>query len=144
MGEEPSLANKILFTDIYSLNFTTIDIVKRESCQTCGTTSIEAKPTIAESKVVEICGKDAFMASPRTPLALNLDQITPLLEKRFKIKLRSSFGVSFEHSKGITISLMKTGNALIKGMLSIKDAVKIYDELIKMIENVPPPIIKKH
>ena len=144
LGEEPSLANKILFTDIYSLNFTTIDIVKRESCQTCGTTSIEAKPTIAESKVVEICGKDAFMASTRTPLALNLDQITPLLEKRFKIKLRSSFGVSFEHSKGITISLMKTGNALIKGMSSRKDAVKIYDELIKMIENVPPPIIKKH
>lgn len=136
LGEEPSLANKLLFTDIYSLNFTIIDIAKRENCQTCGTKTIEAKSTFTESKVVELCGKDTFMASPRTPLALNLDQITPLLETRFKIKLRSNFGISFEHSKGITISLMKTGNALIKGLSDRKDAVKIYNELMEIMQNI--------
>jgi adenylyltransferase/sulfurtransferase len=141
LGEEPSLANKLLFADIYSLSFTIIDIAKRESCQTCGTTLIETKPIIAESKVVELCGKDTFMASPRTPLALNLDQITPLLEKRFKINLRSNFGLSFEHSNGITISLMKTGNALIKGLSDRRDAVKIYNEIMNIVQNVPPPII---
>ena len=136
LGEEPSLANKLLFTDIYSLNFTIIDIVKRESCRTCGTTAIEAKSTITESKVVELCGKDTFMASPRTVLTLNIDQIIPLIEKRFKIKLRSNFGLSFENSKGITISLMKTGNALIKGVSDKKDAIKIYNELMEIVQNV--------
>jgi hypothetical protein len=144
LGEEPALVNKLLFADIYSLSFSTIDIVKRENCQTCGTSSIEVKPIIAESKVVELCGKDSFMASPRTPLALNLDEIIPLLEKRFKINLRSNFGLSFEHSNGITVSLMKTGNALIKGISDKRDAIKIYNELLNIVQKATPPLIEKN
>jgi adenylyltransferase/sulfurtransferase len=144
LGEEPALVNKLLFADIYSLSFSTIDIVKRENCQTCGTSSIEVKPIIAESKVVELCGKDSFMASPRTPLALNLDKIIPLIEKRFKINLRSNFGLSFEHSNGITVSLMKTGNALIKGISDKRDAIKIYNELLNIVQKATPPLIEKN
>jgi adenylyltransferase/sulfurtransferase len=144
LGEEPALVNKLLFADIYSLSFSTIDIVKRESCQTCGTSSIETKSSIAESKVVELCGKNSFMASPRTPLALNLDEIIPLLEKRFKINLRSHFGLSFEHSNGITVSLMKTGNALIKGIADRRDAIKIYNELLNIVQKATPPLIEKN
>jgi molybdopterin/thiamine biosynthesis adenylyltransferase len=144
LGEEPILANKLLFADVYSLYFSTIDIIKRENCQTCGTPSSITKPTITEAKVVELCGKDSFMASPRTPLTLNLDEITPLLKKRFKMNLRSNFGLSFEHSKGITISLMKTGNALIKGLSDKRDAIKIYNELLNIVQNTSLPLTENN
>lgn len=135
LGRAPQLANKVLFIDINSLNFMPFNMVKREDCQVCGTSLTEVKPSYAESKVVELCGKDSFMASPGHPQALNLTDVENILEKRFKIKLHSNFGIAFEHSDGISINLMKTGNALIKGVSDKEDAIKIYDELLNLIES---------
>jgi hypothetical protein len=127
----------VLFTDINALNFMKFNIVKREDCQTCGTPSIEDKPSHVESRVVELCGKDSFMASPSHSLALNLPDVENIITKRFKIKLHSTFGIAFEHSAGISINLMKTGNALIKGTSDKEEANKIYDEILKLVKNPP-------
>ena len=137
LGKDPLLANKLFFIDIQSLNFTTFDIVKRESCQTCGTASIETESTTIESRVVELCGKDAFMASPRHPLALDLNEVANILERRYKITLRSALGLAFEHSNGVTINLMKTGNALIKGLSEKGDVIAIYDDLLDLLKRSP-------
>jgi bacteriocin biosynthesis cyclodehydratase domain-containing protein len=133
-GSTPSLANKVLFIDINSLSFTSFNIVNRENCPTCGTPAIEVKPPVSEPKVVELCGKDSFMASPKQPLTLNLAEVADLLKEQFKIKLRSSFGLSLEQSDGVSISLMKTGNALIKGVSDKKDAITIYDKLLTILK----------
>lgn len=134
LGSDPSLANKVLFIDIDSLSFTSFDLVKRGNCQICRETSIKTK-SFVEPRVVELCGKDSFMASPRDPLTLNLAEVADILKKRFEIKLYSNFGISFEHSNGVTISLMKTGNALIKGVSFKEDAIKIYNELMNLLKN---------
>jgi len=133
LGKSPSLANKILFVDSHTLNFVTFDIVKRANCQICGTPSIETTLAFTESRVVELCGKDSFMASPGRPLALNLDEVANTLGKRYKIKLHSILGIAFEHSEGVTVSLMQTGNALIKGVSDKKDAINIYNSLLNTI-----------
>jgi adenylyltransferase/sulfurtransferase len=133
-GSTPSLANKVQFIDINSLSFISFNIVNRENCPTCGTPAIEVKPPVSEPKVVELCGKDSFMASPRQPLTLNLAEVADLLKEQFKIKLRSSFGLSLEQSDGVSISLMKTGNALIKGVSDKKDAITIYDKLMTALK----------
>ncbi|MCW4038812.1 MAG: HesA/MoeB/ThiF family protein, partial [Candidatus Bathyarchaeota archaeon] len=133
-GSTPSLTNKVLFIDINSLSFTSFNIVNRENCPTCGTPAIKVKPPMSEPKVVELCGKDSFMASPKQPLTLNLAEVADLLKEQFKIKLRSSFGLSLEQSDGVSISLMKTGNALIKGVSDKKDAIIIYDKLMTVLK----------
>lgn len=133
-GNTPSLANKMLFIDMNALSFTSFNIVNRENCPTCGTQSIEAKPSRPKLKVVELCGKDSFMASPLQPLTLNIDEVASILEEHFTIKLRSTFGVTLERPDGVSISLMKTGNALIKGVSDEKDATTIYDELMATIK----------
>ena len=125
---------QVLFIDINSLSFTSFNIVNRENCPTCGTPAIEVKPPVSEPKVVELCGKDSFMASPKQPLTLNLAEVADLLKEQFKIKLRSSFGLSLEQSDGVSISLMKTGNALIKGVSDKKDAISIYDKLLTVLK----------
>jgi len=133
-GNTPSLANKMLFIDMNALSFTSFNIVNRENCPTCGTQSIEAKAPKPKLKVVELCGKDSFMASPLQPLTLNIDEVASILEEHFTIKLRSTFGVTLERPDGVSISLMKTGNALIKGVSDEKDATAIYDELMTTIK----------
>ena len=135
LGKTPLLDNKILFIDINSLNFMTFDVVKREDCQVCGTTSTEAKPSIIESRVIELCGKDSFMASPKHQSTLNMTEVANVLETRHKIKLHSNFGIAFEHSNGVTVSLMKTGNAIIKGLSDKRDAIKLYDDLLNILKN---------
>lgn len=134
LGKSPSLANKVLFIDMNSLSFESFNIVKRESCPTCGVSSIEAKSSFIEPRVVELCGKDSFMASPSRPLALNLADVATVLGKKFRIKLRSTFGLAFEYSDGVSINLMKTGNALIKGVSEKEDAINIYSELINTLK----------
>ncbi len=133
LGKNPSLANKLLFVDSYTLNFMTLDIVKREDCQICGTLSIDTAPASIEYRVVELCGKDSFMASPGRPLTLNLNEIANILGKQYKIKLHSNFGIAFEYSEGVTVSLMKTGNALIKGVSDKNNATNIYNTLLSRI-----------
>jgi bacteriocin biosynthesis cyclodehydratase domain-containing protein len=132
-GSPPALANKMLFIDLRSLSFTAFDIVRRESCPTCGSQAIEVKPPTSEAKVVELCGKDSFMASPKQPVTLNLAEVADLLKEQFTIKRRSTFGLSLERSDGVSISLMKTGNALIKGVSDTKNATVIYDELMTAV-----------
>ena len=133
LKREPVLANKVLFVDAYSLSFSTVDIVRREDCQVCGTPSIKVEPSLKESKVVALCGKDSFMASPRSPMSLDMTEVSALLGVRFKIERRSILGITFEYRMGVSISLMKTGNALIKGVSSEGEAMRIYDKLLALL-----------
>lgn len=134
LGRDPLLLNKVLFIDFNSFSFDSFSIAKRENCQACGV-HIENKRYLNDSKIVELCGKNSFMASPKHPLALDLSNVASLLCKKFKIKFQSNFGLVFEYSDEVSISLMKTGNALIKGISSMKDAVKIYDELMNILNS---------
>ncbi len=134
LGQSPSLANKVLFVDMGSMSFESYEIVRRENCRTCGAPAAEEASRFAEPKVVELCGKDSFMASPRHPLSLNLVDAAAVLGERFRIKFRSDFGLAFEYSDAVSVSLMKTGNALIKGVSDKRDAAKIYDELTSILE----------
>jgi adenylyltransferase/sulfurtransferase len=133
LGNEPCLANKLLFIDIYSLNFSIIDIASRNDCPVCGESSMEMESSFIASKVVELCGKDSFMASSSQQMTLDFDVVLPILETRYSIKRRSNFGIALEHSQGITINLMKTGNALIRGVADQQAASVIYDDLLKML-----------
>lgn len=137
LGREPSLTNKILFCDIFSLTFSKIDIVQREDCPVCGIESNQTpriNSSTQEVKVVELCGGDSFMASPQHPLQLDLVEVSKILEKHFTVKLRSDFGVSFSLSSGATMNLMKTGNAVIKGVPKREIAVKLYNQVLTLLD----------
>ena len=77
------------------------------------------------SRVVELCSKNSFMASPKRVLELNLADISSIFEKCFKIKLHSKFFLALERSDGVSISLMKTCNALIKGVSEKSNTITI-------------------
>jgi adenylyltransferase/sulfurtransferase len=136
LGQEPALRNRVLFIDLHAVSFTTLDIVKREDCPTCGVQTHEIATSTIESKIVELCGKDSYMASPRSPLALDLSQVATILQEEFTINRQSNFGIAMEDSQGISINLMKTGNALIKGVSDMTEATRTYNKLLALVSNV--------
>jgi adenylyltransferase/sulfurtransferase len=129
-GNTPLLANKLLFIDLNTLSFDTFETMKSKSCQTCGSPSTRAIHHLTERRVTERCGKESFMIAPVTPLALNLDAAADVIGATHTIKVRSKFGITLEYSADVTVSLMKTGNALVKGVSDRTDALKLYDEIM--------------
>ena len=133
LKREPVLANKVLFIDIHSLSFSTVDVVRREDCQVCGVPSIKTESSPVEPTVVALCGKDAFMASPKSPLSLDMTAVSSILGARFRIERRSILGITFEYRPGVAISLMKTGSALVKGLSSKDEAMRVYSDLLALL-----------
>jgi TATA-box binding protein (TBP) (component of TFIID and TFIIIB) len=50
------------------------------------------------------------------------------------MKVRAAFGLTFDYSEKISVSLMKTGNMLIKGVKDREEALQVYDRIMKMLE----------
>jgi adenylyltransferase/sulfurtransferase len=134
LGNPPLLANKLLFIDLNTLSFDTFETMKSQSCQTCGSPTTRAGPHISERRVTELCGKESFMISPVTPLDLNLAVAADVLDATHTIKVRSNFGITLAYSADVTISLMKTGNALVKGVPHQREALKVYDTIMENLE----------
>jgi len=76
------------------------------------------------------------MISPKTPLSLDLDKAAEIVGKVFKLKIRAAFGLTFDYSEDVTVSLMKTGNMLIKGVADEKEALLLYDRVMKALEGL--------
>lgn len=131
LGKQPSLANKLLFCDLNSIEFEVFPVVKVSSCPTCGRPIV---PPVAEApRVAELCGKNSFMISTKGKVSLDMAEAIDLLSTRFRIKVRANMGVTFDYSDTISISLMKTGNMLVKGIAEKEGALKVYDEIMKLL-----------
>ena len=135
LGKKPLLTNKLLYADLNSLEFQEFNVLRRPDCGVCGETVRQAKPKLSDVKVVELCGKNSYMVSPPTPLSLDLDRSAQKIGEAFKMKIKAAFGLTFDYSERVTASLMKTGNMLIKGAEDNREAIAIYDKVMKTIES---------
>jgi adenylyltransferase/sulfurtransferase len=133
LGKQPLLTNKLFFADAHALEFESFNVVRRPGCETCGEPLVEARRTTSDLKVAELCGKNSYMISPKTPLSLDLDRAAEIIGKTFKLKIRAAFGLTFDYSERVTVSLMKTGNMLIKGAGDDKEALAISDAVLKAL-----------
>lgn len=135
LNHPPALANKLLFLSLE--NPITIDVFsvkKSDFCSTCGGKTSEK---IEEEHLIsELCGKNSFMVSTTKLKFFDLNHVAEALSKKFKVNFKSSFGLTFNYSNSISITFMKNGNMLIKGVSTKEEAKKIYDEIIGLINQV--------
>jgi adenylyltransferase/sulfurtransferase len=131
LGKEPRLTNKLLFCDPRSMQFEEFPFAKRADCSACGKVPVEVS-MVEEKRVAELCGKDAFMVTPAERISLDMPGTAELLSKKFHVKVRAHFGVTFDMD-GVSVSLMKTGYMLIKGVKDQETALKIYDDIMRVV-----------
>lgn len=72
------------------------------------------------------------MAAPASPLSLDIPTLAQILQAHYTITLQSAMGLGLER-QGVSINLMKTGNALITGVPTEADATRVYDDLLKYL-----------
>jgi adenylyltransferase/sulfurtransferase len=132
LGREPCLANKLLLCDLGSVTFETFSVVKNPNCQTCGL-GIKLAASGEGVKAAQLCGKGSFMVYQKSPLSLDMTTVVSKLESRFRIKVKGHIGITFDYSPTVSVSLMKTGNMLIKGVEEKERALQIYDEILRIL-----------
>jgi adenylyltransferase/sulfurtransferase len=129
VGIGSTLKGKLLVCDFSDMDFTSIDISKSTRCPVChGALSSVA----GGERLVWLCGKDTANINPEKLLKLNLDEVYPVVNKRFNVRLKSRLALMFNY-KGYEVSLFNGGRMLLKGVTDEKTALTVYREILKKI-----------
>lgn len=129
-GIGSTLKGKLMICDFGDMYFATIDIFRRDDCLVC-----QGRETSSEvdEKVVWLCGRNTANVNPAKTLRLNLDEISELARQNFKVRIKSSFAIVFDH-KDLEITLFSNGRMLIKNIKDEKDILKVYREVAERLE----------
>jgi len=132
IGQEPNLADKLMFLDLEDYSFETINLRKAENCPVCGETDKKPNP-IAYDPVTEVCGREGrrvFIFNPEKRRDLTLSDVNLKLESMgFKVLVKGVLGSTFECSEGVKGSILKTGITILEGFKEKDQAVKTHEGL---------------
>jgi len=112
-GLKPKLLSKLLYVDLKEFEFNILEVPRLESCKVCGKKPNGAPAKLTDRWFEESCAKDGrrtFSVSPKKRIEVNLDKLARVIEKKgLQVKSAGAFGVTFEHKKGITACILKSG-----------------------------------
>ena len=117
-GREPKLLNKLMFIDLREFAFEILNIDPLPSCPVCGSQPTRAATPVRERLIEETCARDGrrnFVISPKTQLNIDLDQLQAVLQRKGMVITHAGlFGIAFQHSPDITVSLLKSGTMTVQ------------------------------
>lgn len=134
LGEKPRLANKILHCDIKHLHFEAVEVSRAEDCPVCGSKPSGPAMPLQEELVTELCareGRRSFVVTPRSDLALDIDQLHSLLTRSgLEIKVQADLGITFDAGPQGTASLLRSGIMIIEGASDEQEVKDFYERLV--------------
>ncbi len=107
--------------------FTTIEIFKRPDCPVCQ--GKPTKPTKSRERLAWLCGRNTVNVNPSRPIELSLNELYERLRHHFRIVMKSSLVIVFEHD-GVEVSLFNRGRMLIKNVKDEESALKVYNNIL--------------
>jgi len=146
VGEQPRLANKLLYCDIEQIEFNEVYVSKVENCPVCGSKPSGSPMLLKRELVEEACGrsgKRVFVVVPKKNLEVNLADLQSYLEKKeFNIKVKANLGITFEQDHKVTTSILKSGIMIIEGAKEKEEALNLFRDIIVDRLNIPESLVK--
>jgi adenylyltransferase/sulfurtransferase len=125
------LKGKLLICDFKGPLLTLVDVFKYLKCPVC---QLEIEEKIeSEHDLVWLCGSNTVNVNPRKNLQIDLQRAYRILNKYFKILLKSSLVLVFNYNSKIEISLFRHGRMLIKNVNDESEALKIHKDILARI-----------
>jgi molybdopterin/thiamine biosynthesis adenylyltransferase len=116
IGREPKLLDKLLYIDLRELEFNIFKMKRREDCPVCGVKARRLPEPLADKFFEETCARDGrrnFVISPKERIEIDLEKLILILAQRgFRIKTSDSYGITFDTSKDISTSILKSGTMI--------------------------------
>ena len=128
-SRQPSLAGRLMHIDIRDLSFDSFEISRTDNCPICSD-STEVKPQMSEGLSVTMLCSNSFNITPPQTLALDLEAIGKRLQDRYKVRVSKLF-LAVEVEPDVTITVMKKGTAVVKGVTNASRALEIYKTVVE-------------
>jgi adenylyltransferase/sulfurtransferase len=137
--QEPKLINKLLYVDLREMEFQTLNLAAMEDCPVCGTRPKGRPSPIADELFEESCARDGrrnFIISPKQKIEIDVDSLEVTLNKKgYRRKTSGSFGMTFEQSKDVTVSILKSGIMIVQTSPQLegdlkRDILEIYSSIL--------------
>jgi molybdopterin/thiamine biosynthesis adenylyltransferase len=128
IGNQPILANRLMTIDSTLPSFDIFDIGRVTTCPQCSQSRVSKIEKEKELSVHALCSQN-FNISPPSMMDLNLERIAANLESQDIVKISKKYLV-MQKSSGAIITLMATGSAIIKGVSTADEAVRLYKEVL--------------
>jgi len=137
IGQKPRLKNKLLYFDLKDLTFDLIDVQRHEDCASCGNAKKQVATVSDKLLVEELCGRDmgkrTFSITPADLLNFDVNAIQTLAERNgFNVETKGDMGITLNRDGKLSVSLLKSGAAVIVGAKDEKDALSIYREFASL------------
>lgn len=127
-GRQPSLANRLMTIDAYSLSFDFFDIGRVENCPQCSISGSDEVELTTDLTVTPLCSQ-SFNISPAGLRKVNLEKIADVLDSTDEFKISKGFLI-VKKSSGAKITIMASGSAIIKGVDSEEEALSLYRTIL--------------
>jgi len=128
-GVKPVLANRLMTIDSSILSFDFFDIGRVSTCPQCSPSRIDDRKRGNDLTVHTLCSQ-SFNVSPPSIMDLNLEAIARKQDAKNMVKQSRKFLI-IEKPSGQKITLMSSGSAIIKGVNTADEAVRLYEDVLK-------------
>lgn len=129
---KPSLSESMLILDFESFEFDKIVLHRNPNCRICGVNRVDLKPT-GEIPVERLCTDGSFMISPFKPVKLDLKKLETQLQIKYHVQKITPIFIEFNYTPKITVTIVRSGGILFKGIETEDDARRIYSEIQPLI-----------
>ncbi len=134
LGENPVLANNLLFADLKDLSIEKIKLAKADGCPVCGLNPIKEHPLFKQSEMEEVCGREGrrvFIFSPEDDMKLDLREINHRIESEgYKVLVKARMGITFIKNE-VRGSILSSGVTILEGYNRSEKAKQLRDLLLK-------------
>jgi len=130
-GREPTLGNRLMTIDSGSLTFDFFDIGKSEDCPVCSKLGQSAIAKENKIVVTQLCSQGYNISPPKIE-SLDLKKLAQRLDQSYSVKTTSR-AILVTLAKGEKITLMATGSAIVKGVDTADDAIRLYELILNDI-----------
>jgi len=132
LGEEPVLANRLLFADLCDLSLEKITLSKVETCPVCGSAPRVKPAPIGHASPEEICGREGrrvFVFSPEEDQRLDMDELNNRIQGHgYELTVRSKMGSTFRRGD-VKGSVLSSGVTIIEGLEDKGNATRLRELL---------------
>ena len=136
LGEEPVLANRLLFADLSDLSLEKITLAKVETCPVCGSSPRGEPAPIDYASPEEVCGREGrrvFVFSPDMDQGLDVEGVNRRLEADgYELIARARMGTTFTRGK-VKGSILSSGVTIIEGLESKEKATRLKEQLTGLL-----------
>lgn len=86
-------------------------------------------------RVVELCGGESYLISPRTASTIEVPTAVAALKRWYRVTRHTKFGVTIQYSDTVMVNLTRSGTARIEGVTGEAQALAVYAELRNTLTN---------